>query len=72
MLSKDIFGNFSTLMPKFIDEVDPFIGVNGPGECLCGPYLPHSLVRLEPDTLPPHKTSGYASDSPIIRYPTLT
>lgn len=55
-------------MFRLTAEVDPFIGVDGVGQCLCGPYLPNSLVRLGPDTLPPHTTSGYASDSPIIRF----
>lgn len=48
--------------------VDPFIGVDGYGNCLCGPYLPHSLVRLGPDTIYPQKTNGYSSDKPIIRF----
>lgn len=56
-------------MNKLISEVDPFIGVDGGGNCLCGPYLPFSLVRLGPDTLPPHcNTNGYVSDSPILRF----
>ncbi len=47
--------------------VDPFIAVNGPGDCLCGPYLPHALVRLSPDCLDPH-TSGYKSTTPITHF----
>jgi len=45
--------------------VDPFIGVGWPGNCLCGPYLPYSLVRLAPDCMPPTDTTGYASGRPI-------
>ena len=55
-------------MAKFIDNVDPFIGLDNEGQCLCGPYLPFSLVRLGPDTLPPQGTSGYASDKPITGF----
>lgn len=56
-------------MSRLVSEVDPFIGVDGAGNCLCGPYLPFSIVRLGPDTLPPHyNTNGYASDSPILRF----
>jgi predicted alpha-1,2-mannosidase len=47
-------------------HVDPFIGVNWPGNGLCGPHLPHSLVRLGPDTAQPHDTTGYRSDQPIV------
>ncbi len=56
-------------MSDIISEVDPFIGVDGAGNCLCGPYLPFSIVRLGPDTIPPHcNTNGYASDRPILRF----
>ena len=51
-----------------IEYVDPFVGVDGFGNCLCGPYLPHSLVRVGPDTIYPQKTNGYSSDKPIIRF----
>jgi predicted alpha-1,2-mannosidase len=51
-----------------LDYVDPFIGVDVRGNCLCGPYLPYSLVRLGPDTLPPQPTNGYTSSSPIIYF----
>jgi predicted alpha-1,2-mannosidase len=50
------------------DYVDPFIGVDEPGNCLCGPYLPLSLVRLGPDTLAPQSSSGYSSRRPIVRF----
>ena len=50
------------------DHVNPSIGIDGSGNCLIGPYLPFSLVRLGPDTLPPHPTNGYRSDRPIIRF----
>jgi len=51
-----------------IEYVDPFIGTDGVGNCLCGPYLPFSLVRLGPDTLPPQPTNGYTSTAPIIYF----
>lgn len=51
-----------------IDYVNPFIGVDGENNCLCGPYLPNSIVRLGPDTLPPHLSHGYDSTRPIIRF----
>src|SRR5260370_1027642 len=55
-------------MDNLISYVDPFIGVEGRGHCLCGPYLPLSLVRLGPDTLIPHPNNGYDSHHPIIRF----
>jgi predicted alpha-1,2-mannosidase len=45
--------------------VDPFIGVNWPGNGLCGPYLPNSLVRLGPDCVPQTDSSGYSSQRPV-------
>ena len=48
--------------------MDPFIGVDEYGNCLCGPYLPNSLVRLGPDTLYPQPSSGYSSDRPIVGF----
>ncbi|MDN4617532.1 GH92 family glycosyl hydrolase [Paenibacillus sp. PsM32] len=51
-----------------IDYVDPFIGVDGENNCLCGPYLPNSIVRLSPDTLPPQLSHGYDSQRPIVRF----
>ena len=53
---------------RLCDYVDPFIGVDGAGNTLCGPYLPFSLVRLGPDTIRPHKTNGYNSKLPIMRF----
>ena len=53
-------------MTDHLAQIDPFIAVNWPGNCLCGPYLPHSLVRLGPDTLPPVDTTGYRSGQPIL------
>ncbi len=55
-------------MKRLVEEVDPFIGVDAPGGCLCGPYLPFSLVRLGPDTLPPQFTNGYSTADPILRF----
>lgn len=45
--------------------VDPFHGTDGMGNCLVGPYLPFSLVRLGPDVCAPQPTSGYRSGRPI-------
>jgi len=53
---------------KLIQHVDPFIGVNEYGNCLCGPYLPHGLVRLSPDTLVPQSTSGYQTKLPLMGF----
>lgn len=50
---------------QYENFVDPFIGVDSPGNCLCGPYLPNSIVRLSPDVWPPHPTNGYRSGKPI-------
>ena len=55
-------------MSDALDLVDPFHGVDGFGNTLCGPYLPFSLVRLGPDSLPPQKTNGYTSGEPIIHF----
>ncbi len=48
--------------------VDPFIGVDWPGNGLCGPYLPRSLVRLGPDCVPPVDTTGYVSGRAIRHF----
>lgn len=53
---------------SFIKYVDPFIGVDDPGRCLCGPYLPNGIVRLGPDTAYPQQSSGYDSNRPIIHF----
>ena len=54
-----------TNTPVSIEDVDPFIGVDGPGATLCGPYHPLGVVRFGPDTVPPHRTNGYRSDFPL-------
>lgn len=53
--------------------IDPFIGANQPGNCLVGPYLPNSLVRLGPDSMLPLKSprgpcNGYNTELPIQRF----
>ena len=48
--------------------VNKFLGVDDGGNCLCGPYLPNSMMRLCPDTLIPQITSGYLSHRPIIGF----
>ena len=55
-------------MSRLVDWVDPFIGIDGMGNTLCGPYLPFSLVRLGPDTIPPQSTNGYRSNQPILHF----
>ncbi|MBN1553459.1 MAG: GH92 family glycosyl hydrolase [Phycisphaerae bacterium] len=55
-------------MHSLVSHVDPFIGVDGNANCLPGPYLPHSIVRLGPDTKYPQKSSGYDSAQPIVRF----
>ena len=47
-----------TKTPVTIDDVDPFIGIDGPGATLCGPYHPLGQVRFGTDTDPPHRTNG--------------
>ncbi|WP_126582918.1 GH92 family glycosyl hydrolase [Tengunoibacter tsumagoiensis] len=50
--------------------VDPFIGIYS-GQCLCGPYLPYSLVRLGPDTIVGRQSTngyGYGVDGRIARF----
>src|SRR6516225_2495603 len=61
-------GHHANLDKSMNEYVDPFIGTDGVGNCLCGPYLPFSLVRLGPDTLPPQTTNGYQSTAPIIYF----
>lgn len=55
-------------MQSYTKYVDPFIGVEDPGRCLPGPYLPNGIVRLGPDTAYPQQSSGYESDKPIIHF----
>lgn len=64
----DTVGGANKLSKRKVDHVDPFIGVDGENNCLCGPYLPNSIVRLGPDTLTPHLSHGYDSSKPIIRF----
>ena len=35
-----------TNTPVSIEDVDPFIGVDGPGATLCGPYHPLGVVGI--------------------------
>jgi len=55
-------------MSSLTREVNPFIGVDGAGQVLCGPYRPFGLVRVGPDTIPPQPTNGYRSDLPLLRF----
>lgn len=55
-------------MKRLISEVDPFIGVDGAGNTLCGPFLPFGLARPGPDTIPPQSTNGYRSALPLLRF----
>lgn len=53
---------------KYGAYVNKFLGVDDGGNCLCGPYLPNSMMRLGPDTIAPQTTSGYLSHHPIIGF----
>lgn len=56
-------------MSGSVNHVDPFIGVDVPGNCLCGPYLPLGLARPGPDTTGlTSETSGYRSGERIRRF----
>ena len=56
-------------MKPLIDQVDPFFGVNEPGNCLVGPYRPFGLVRLGPDTeFMHHGTTGYRHERNVVRF----
>ena len=55
-------------MAGYTSFVDSFLGVDGPGSCLPGPYLPLGQVRLGPDVIPPYHPTGYRSDHPIARF----
>lgn len=48
--------------------VDPFIGVDGDANCICGPFLPFSMARPGPDTVPPHPPNGYETGKPIAYF----
>jgi predicted alpha-1,2-mannosidase len=49
------------------DAVDPFIGVDGGGNVVCGAGVPFGFAWLSPDTLAP-STSGYRSDHDIVGF----
>jgi len=49
-------------------HVNPFLGVDSPGNCLPGPCLPLGVVRLGPDMGFPQETHGYASDGAVLRF----
>lgn len=53
---------------QYCSYVNKFLGVDGGGNCLCGPYLPNGMVRLGPDTIFPMNTSGYRSTDPIVTF----
>ncbi len=57
-------------MPNLIADCDPFLGVDGGGNVLPGPCLPHGLVRLGPDIVPPMgwTAHGYRSGEPIQHF----
>jgi predicted alpha-1,2-mannosidase len=52
----------------YTSYINPQIGIDGPGQCLIGPYLPLSIVRLSPDTTYSYASSGYNSELPIVRF----
>lgn len=57
-----------TLVAAPVDEVDPFIGVDGGGNLLPGPVRPFGMVRLGPDCEVHNNNSGYATGKPIIGF----
>lgn len=58
----------NSVKDSILNEVNPFMGVDGLGRCLVGPYLPNGLARPGPDCAPPHGTTGYSSKRPILRF----
>ncbi len=53
---------------RHTDYFSPFFGIDGGGNCLCGPYLPFGIARPGPDTTIPHPPNGYRSGDRIIRF----
>ncbi len=54
---------------KLIEYVDPFLGVDGAGAVLCGPFLPFGLTRPGPDTVnTKFATNGYRTGKPLVRF----
>jgi len=53
---------------RWTSWVDPFIGSDGAGNCLRGPYLPLGMARPGPDMPPPQRTNGYNSGNPIAHF----
>ncbi len=54
-----------------ISGINPFLGSDEPGNCLCGPYLPFGAVRPGPDVVfeaARGATNGYRSDQPIRNF----
>ncbi len=49
-------------------QVNSFLGVDGHGNCLPGPYRPLGMVRLGPDIAYPQPTHGYRTGSPVVRF----
>ncbi len=55
-------------MSNYCSYVNSFIGIDSGGNCLCGPYLPNSIVRIGPDSIYPMEPNGYSSAKPISRF----
>lgn len=53
---------------RLSDWIDPFFGVERPGNFFTGPYLPGSVVKLGMDTLYPQSTGGFTSGRPVRHF----
>lgn len=54
--------------PHLLQQVDPFIGVDGHGAVFPGAVVPFGMVSLSPDMVAPQETSGYRSGQPVIGF----
>ena len=55
-------------LPGNLEAVNPKIGTGKRGNCLIGPCLPFSLVRLGPDISYPQSNSGYRPNRAFIGF----
>ncbi len=63
----------TSLAPRLVSYVDPFVGVDAGGNTVPGAAVPFGFANPSPDTVPntdPNHwdTSGYESDKPIIGF----
>ncbi|MFC1479526.1 GH92 family glycosyl hydrolase [Planctomycetota bacterium] len=55
-------------MSRLVELVNTALGTLGSGNCLIGPYLPHGMVRVGPDSFFPQKTNGYQPGQAILGF----